>query len=794
MSKLHVAVSLLFVVCTAGAQTITGYVYTSDQQPVEYANIIVQSLPDSTFIKGVITYSEGKYSAENMLPGNYYIKSTYVGYMENGIAVEVKEGVAEIVADTIFLNEKTEMLEDVVITGNYVRAKELVDRTVYEILPEIEKTSTNGFEVLRKIPSVQVDFNNNVTLNGSSNFIIQVDGKQREKEFLAKIRPEDIESIEVIQNPSGRYEGDIDGVINVVLKPLARRGISGMIGAQLKPFGKRTAAGAGSLDYGREKITFYVSGFSFIQNLYINSADYRSITLPTTSSTTDSILDIAGNGDFSISVTSLNAGFDSYLNDKNTLSLNYNIKPFSNIMKIQNTGDIFLDQQAVNYQENETNVITKSGESNVSLYYRKKFKKPIQEFTLESNYYTFSSDDNNDFNQVIYNTGGSTILDSTFRKEIAINNRDYFSTKLDYVQPLGVSMRLEAGYQFYLQNINYDFTTTLDTGGNIYDYHELRNAGYATFYWKQKKLSFQGTLRVENSDITINQDISSNYTTFLPATNIMFRFNPKHNIKLNYNRRINRPGIYQLNPYERYSNDLSVSSGNPYLEPELRDRLQLNYTMNIKKVNFSPYIYHEFYSDKIDNRTSWQVASTTGKLAVFSSPENLLTGYEQGFGMSGTINVFNINGAIYRGHFNAYSDSLSNIPATDYFSFRINSFVAVPIIKDKLNAFAIFNYSGVRRTAQTLTYSPMIYGAGFQQNIKDHKFGLFYLLPFSRNIQFSKVITETPVIYSENIQNFDASWFIQFMYSYTFRKGRAIKKTGHEADIESDTKGGGLGR
>lgn len=794
MRKLYVIILLLLVIYNAGAQTVTGYVYSPDNLPVEYANIIVQSLPDSSFIKGVITYSEGLYTVDKMPPGDYYLKATYVGYMGNGIAVQVKAGDAEVRADTIFLFEKSEVLEDVVVTGNYVRAKELVDRTVYEILPEIEKTSTNGYDILRKIPSVQVDFNNNVTLNGSSNFIIQVDGKQREKEFLAKIRPEDIESVEVIHNPSGRYEGDIDGVINVVLKPLARRGINGMVGGQLKPFGKATAAGTGSLDYGREKITFYVSGFSFIQNLNINSEDYRRITLPTMNSTTDSILDIAGNGDFSISVSSLNAGFDSYLNDKNTLSLNYNIKPFSNTVKIQNEGDIFMDQQAVNYQENETNVITKSQESNFSLFYRKKFQKPIQEFTLESNYYTFNSDDNNDFSQLIYRTGGSTMLDSTYRNEIAINDRDYFSTKIDYVQPLGVSMRLETGYQFYLQNMMYDYTTTMDLASNVYDYTELRHAGYASFYWKQKKLSFQGTLRVENSDITINEDISSRYTTFLPASNIMFRFNPKHNLKLTYNRRINRPGIYQLNPYERFANDLSVSSGNPYLEPELRDKLQLTYTMNIKKVNFSPYIYHEFYSDKIDNRTLWQVASTTGKLAVFSSPENLLTGYEQGFGMNGTINVFNINGAIYRGHFNAYSDSLSNIPAADYFSFRINSFIAVPIVKDKLTAFALVNYNGVRRTAQTLAYSPMIYGAGFQQNIKDHKFGLFYLLPFSRNIQFSKVITETPVIYSENIQNFDASWFIQFMYSYTFSKGRAIKKTGHEADIESDTKGGGLGR
>jgi hypothetical protein len=795
MKKRLIILILAVQFFNAYTQAIKGYVYDMQEKtPLEFANVVVLSLPDSAMVKGLISYHDGQYAAEMINPGIYYVKASFIGYEDAGKRVELSDEQDEIWADTIFLALKPETIEDVVITGNYVRAQELVDRTVYEILPEIEKTSTNGFDVLRKIPSVQVDFNNNVTLNGKSNFIIQVDGKQRDKEFLARILPGDIESVEVIHNPSGRYEGDIEGVINVVLKPEARMGINGLIGMQAKPINRTTVVAIGSLDYGLEKVTFYISGYSFIQNLNASSEDYNRFTLPSETVPVDSILDMAGAGDYRIAATAINAGFDYYMNKNNTLSINYSFKPFSIVINTDNFGDISMDGTLMNTQQNETNIATGSSESNVSLFFRKKFKKPIQEFIIESNYYFFNSSDDNDFTHLLYPTLGQIPSDSSSRHEWTINDRDYFSTKIDYIQPIGVDMRLEAGYQFYLQWIDYNYKTHDAANNNIYNYGEFRNAGYASFYWKLKKFSLQNTIRIENSQIDINNDIHLQYTTFLPSTNLMYKLNAKHTLKLTYNRRINRPNIYQLNPYEKLNNDFSISTGNPYLEPELKDKLQLTYTLNIKKLNLSPYIYHEFYTNKIDSRSTLGAALSNGTLSLITSPENLLTGYEQGFGLSSTYSAININGSIYRGHFNAWSDSISTIPANDYSSFRINSFVIIPLFKKKLNVFTFLNYNGVRRSAQTTAYSPALYGIGAQQNIKNHAIGLFYMLPFSKTIRLSKVITETPTIYSKNTQYFDVSWFIQILYSYKFNKGRAIKKSGHEAEIESDTKGGGLGR
>ena len=120
-------------------------------------------------------------------------------------------GDAEVAVDTIYLNETTATIGEVTVVAERLKGKEMVDRTVYAIPEVVSKSSSNGYDLLKKIPQVNVDFQNNVTLNGSSNFIIQVDGRQRDKEFLARLLRSDIETIEIISNPSGKYEGNING-------------------------------------------------------------------------------------------------------------------------------------------------------------------------------------------------------------------------------------------------------------------------------------------------------------------------------------------------------------------------------------------------------------------------------------------------------------------------------------------------------------------------------------------------------------------------------------------------------
>ncbi len=170
------AILFAIIVTNLHAQNITGHIYKAeDHSPVQFGNVVLLNLPDSSFNTGVVTYMEGEYAIKGVKPGEYVIKVSYVGYETKMAHVSVKEGSNNIQPEDFVLNAQNQNINEVQVTADMIRGKELVDRTVYEIPPEIEKSSTTGYDVLKKIPSVQVDFNNNISISGKNNFIIEVD-------------------------------------------------------------------------------------------------------------------------------------------------------------------------------------------------------------------------------------------------------------------------------------------------------------------------------------------------------------------------------------------------------------------------------------------------------------------------------------------------------------------------------------------------------------------------------------------------------------------------------------------
>lgn len=769
------------------AQTIKGVVFSvQEKAPVEFSPVTLLHLPDSSLSSGLSTKAGGVYVFENVKPGNYYIKATYLGCKPNGKVVEVTAGTKDIQVDTIYLSPASKQLGEVKVTGERITGKELVDRTVYSIPPEIAKTSVNGYEILRKIPGIQVDFNNNITLNGKSNFIIQVDGKQRDKEYLARLLPSDIQSIEVINNPSGKYEGTIDGVINIILKKEARIGMNGNFSGMIRAAKKPTGYGAGSLEYGFGKISIYASGYSFFQSLNNTSVNYTRIPNDTT--------DLKGNGSFKIGASAINTGFDYYINAKNNLSFNFSYKPLS--LKNDGNSEGPINALISKFLSSPSNTSTKSDEINASLFYKKTYAKPIQEFSSEAIWYNFNSTDDNHFSYLYYPLDRSRLDSSRNTFDYNVNKRNSFSEKVDYVYPVGISARIEAGYQFYYQQMNYEFKNrnlfqnVVESGTGdttTYKYSELRNAAYGGIIWNVNKFGFQTSLRVENSDVLINKDKSSNYTAWLPSANIQYKITGMQNVKITYNRRINRPSVYDLNPNIKLANNLSYTQGNPYLVPEYRDRLQFTYSLNFGKNFLSPSIYYEFLSNKIGQRNQ-----LTGDAKILTTPDNILTGYERGIGLNANILFFNVNGRIYQGHYNEYRDLNTIRPAQDYSSFSVTSYAFAPLFNKKLNAFVFLSYNGVSVNAQSKTYSTPMYGFGAQWITGNHTIGAFYFLPFKKEFIPNKTKTETTYFYSETSTSFDVSYYIQVMYSYKFNKGKAVKKVNHKAETESDTKSEGI--
>ena len=149
----------------------------------------------------------------------------------------------------------------------------------------------------------------------------------------------------------------------------------------------------------------------------------------------------------------------------------------------------------------------------------------------------------------------------------------------------------------------------------------------------------------------------------------------------------------------------------------------------------------------------------------------------------------NINARIYKGHFNEYTGTSSYIPASDYFSYSITSYAYANLDKKKtITAFAFFSYEGVNVNAQSRTYNTPFYGPGMQAQIKNHNIGFVWLLPFSTEVKLNRTETETTGYTSTNVIGFDATTYIQFMYSYKFNRGKNVKKLDRKVEIESDSK------
>jgi hypothetical protein len=788
--KRIVFVLVLFIPFALQAQNITGkVVLAGDKTPAQFAGVGLLQLPDSAAVGGVITLTDGAYIFEKVKPGDYLVKISFVGYTAGVKNVKLEAGQNELVVDTIFLTETTTSLEEVTVVGERLKGKEMVDRTVYSIPPVMAKASNTGYDLLKKIPQVNVDFQNNITLNGSSNFIIQVDGKQRDREYLAKLLPADIESIEIISNPSSRYEGNIDGVINIKLKKEARYGMSGNASLSVKPFNKLTASGSGSLDYSAGKITFYVTGFSFLQNLKISNWNESHFLA------NDSTTSLTGAGDIKITNSSLNGGFDYYMNDKNNLSLNISYKPISQNIDMVSETVLSKSEVPLNTISGVISEDMKSNESSVSLFYKKSFDKAIQEFTVESSYYWFRSDQLNDFHNTTYIYDSDSLISSYSRLENNLDSRDYFSTKVDYVHPLGMNTKIETGYQLYYQHLGYDFEINNQESDNLFLYNEFRNSIYGGVTFNIKKFGVQAMTRIENSQIRADSVTDPIYTCVLPSLNLQYKISASHNLKFTYNRRINRPGIYDMNPYYKVDQNYNVSQGNPDLKPDYRDRLQLTYTWNFGSNYFSPYFYHEFFTGKVGRLYEVVENPVTNTLTTFTKPYNLLNGYETGGGVNAMLWYVNISARIYKGHYDEYKDLSVTIPAVDYFSYSITSYAYYqPGKKKTTTAFAFLQYNGVDRNAQSKTYSIPFYGFGGQQQLKNHTFGIFWLLPFSTNVKLNKTVTETPYYTSTNTIGFDVSNYIQFSYTYKFNKGKNVKKLNRKVEVESDSKTQAIGK
>ena len=567
----------------------------SSNQAMEYANVSVYSAKDSSLITGGITNADGEFSIGNINNGFFYVEANFIGFRKTRINnIEVTQGSRQINLGTIQLEPSSQEIADVKVIGEKPRIEYQVDKKVINVGKDINSTGGTAVDALENIPSVQVDIEGNVTLRGSSSFTVFIDGRPSVlsgSEALQQIPSSTIENIEIITNPSAKYDPDgVAGIINVVMKKNIKSGFNGIVNAMIGTKDKQQLDMTINKKTAKRNITLGAN----INNRSFSGTN--SSTRETYSDTDTTYLVKNGSRDFSRSGYELKAGTDFYLSDLTTLSFsaNYGYYKFdggghSNIHQYTSpaTTDIFSAEQDPS---------TRDGHYvNGSINFQQKFNKEGTHKLEAMAYYSHRNGNDKDIENEFLadeNYEPTDVYTLHIRTKQDDKDDDY-RFQVDYTKPLGINGKLEAGLQSRLNRSNedylfesYDDATTSwikdDHFSSIMDFKRDIHAAYATVSSKLGSLEYMLGARGEYTNrktelARLDEPYKLDRFDFFPSIHLSWNLLSNDQIMASYSRRINRPRGRDLDPFEEYRDQYTIRSGNPDLEPEYTNSYEAGY-------------------------------------------------------------------------------------------------------------------------------------------------------------------------------------------------------------------------
>ncbi|MDC7999007.1 TonB-dependent receptor domain-containing protein [Gilvibacter sediminis] len=713
---IKIRISLLILLLSSSLITaqnleLSGQLVDPNNQPVAFATTYLYKVQDSTLVKATISDDNGYFVIKELQSDRYYIALNSLGFAPyESEAFTLTENLK---LPTITLKEAAEALDEVTIIAEKPIVEVLADKTVFNVDKTINATGSTGFELLRKAPGVLIDNNNSIIVEGKAGVQIYIDGRpsvlagQDLINYLETLQSTDIESIEIITQPSSKYEAAGNaGIINIILKRNKSLGTNGSLtlgyiqgkfprvnsSINLNNRGKKTNL------YGTYSNRFG-DGFGFIDLFRRQNGttfDQRSTT----------VLDINNHN--------IKTGFDYYINDKHTLGALFNAN-FSNVINRTNSrtpiipGGETTPVEVLIAQSNSDNV---SSNLNGNLNY--KYKDTIgREFTVDLNYGNFYSDRNNFQPNFYLNGAEEDTLSESIARFITPIQIDIIAGQVDYEQPL-MSGKLAAGirYSYVKTNNVFDFFDVVDgqeilnlEQTNTFDYTEQINAAYLNYNIRWDKWNLQLGLRVEQTisegDLTSAQDnandlVERNYTDWFPSGGLTYQLNRKNSLALTYSRRIQRPTYQSLNPFQFKIDELTFRQGNPFLQPQYTNNIKLSHTYNYRLTTSFTYTYiSDFFA---------QVTEALGEDQNFINQRNVANQRVYNLGVSYPTRIndwwsiyFSINA--FRSEYEATSEDFLAVSQNTLSFYGQNTF--------KLPADFTFEVSGWFQ-------SPSIWGGTYQ--------------------------------------------------------------------------------
>jgi len=595
--------------------------------PVEFATIMVANSDTKKPITGVTTNEKGEfYFYTNS--SNFYIQISFLGY-ETQTITDYKIANNKLNLGTISIIEDAESLEEVVVRAEKSQTVFKLDKRIFNVGTDLSSTGASALEILNNVPSVNVNIEGQISLRGSTGVQILINGKpsvlaSEGSSALGSITADMIEKIEVITNPSAKYDAEgTSGIINIVLKKSEKKGLNGSV--TLNTGIPNNHSIGLSLNRRTEKFNLFSQiGYgrrTFLNDKYGNSLD----------KTTGIDLVSNGESDKNEKFFNLVLGTDYHINDLNVITLSGNYA-FEDELEHANSNYHLINATQTTtdaWNRNELTTAT-NPKYKYELQYKKDFKGNKERnllFSASGN--SFSKDKSSNFTNT---TSLGTVSSSLQRANTRFSQNEY-AFKLDYTHPFSDKYTIETGAQYVIDDVANDYSVDDFIGSiwvnnttytNVFDYNQGVIALYTTAAYEGKKWGVKAGIRFEDTNLktelrNTNTKNSQKYSNLFPSAHTSYKVSDDFSLQAGYSKRIFRPRLWDLNPFFSFRDNFNISTGNPDLDAEYTDSFEITSIYKLGKASLNLGVYHRATKDVIEKVTTFNNNIST------SIPENIGT-------------------------------------------------------------------------------------------------------------------------------------------------------------------------
>ncbi len=762
--------------------TITGKVVgAQSEQPIEYATVSIVDRDTETPVTGLVTKADGTFLVETKAE-HFYIEISFMGFVTQTLRnFEIHNNSIDL--KVIALEQNLRALDEIVVRAEKSQTEFKLEKRIFHVGTDLSSTGASALEVLNNVPSVNVNIEGEISLRGSQGVQILINGKPSvlataDGNALGTITADMIESIEVITNPSAKYNAEgTAGIINIIIKKSENRGLNGSASANVGD-PKSNSIGL-SLNKRTEHFNLFSQlGFGIRSFPQDNTTLNRDIANDTT---------IRSNGrrDFDEKFKSIILGTDYHIDDYNVVTLSGNYTYENEDQPSEALYEKAFGANTVTTDSWERQEQTKATNPKLryELLYKRDFKRhEDQELLFSALGNSFRKDQTSQFTNTTITGNEADFLQET-RTDYALEN---YIFKLDYTHPFLKTYTLETGAQYEINIVSNDYAVSDFENGvwidnpdltNVFDFDQNVLAIYSTLAYEGDIWGIKIGLRLEDTDIstllkTDNTTDHQNYTNLFPSVHTSYNVNDQFSVQLGYSRRINRPGLRQLNPFNNIRNNFNISRGNPDLLPEYTDSYELTSIHKMENIDLNFSLYHRYTTDVVE-----QVVSIENNIST-RQPENIGNNTTTGFEFNGKYDPF--EWFTLSGDFNInYFKRMGEFETQDFdfkgnrWSTRVNSKFELPLEFD-LEISGHYHSKFVSlQGEESETY---FVDTGIRKKIFKGKVILNLSIRDLFETRIDKSFSSQADFYSSSSRK--RGRFITFGISYGFGKGEAMEFSG----------------